>query len=50
MTTVKSYYEANVLDRVRVQYSMYKVGHPLFAKWMQQKHKKIQKDLNFLKP
>jgi hypothetical protein len=45
MNTVKSYYDANVLNRVRVQYSMYKVGHPLFAKWMRQKHKKIQKDL-----
>jgi hypothetical protein len=44
MNTVKSYYEANVLGSVRVQYSMYKVGHPLFEKWMRQKHKTIQKD------
>lgn len=45
MTTVKSYYNVHVLDSVRVQYSTYKLGHPLFEKWMRQKHKKIQKDL-----
>jgi len=45
MNTVKSYYDANVVKRVRVQYSRYKSGHPLFAKWMRQKHKKIEKDL-----
>jgi len=45
MNTVKSYYSARVLNNVRVQYSKYKVSHPLFAKWMREKHKKIQKEL-----
>ena len=46
MNILKSYYNARVLNNVRVQYSMYKANHPLFAKWMREKHKKIQKELS----
>jgi len=47
MNTLKSYSSRNVLTNVRVQYTIYKAGHPLFAKWMREKHKKIQKDIPY---
>jgi hypothetical protein len=44
MNIVKSYYSASISNNVRVQYAVYKSVHPLFAKWMREKHKKILKD------
>lgn len=44
MTVLKSYHGASTLNNVRVQYAKYKGGHPLFAKWMREKHKKINRD------
>ena len=39
-----NYSDLNIVSSIRVQYSLYKATHPLFQKWMRQRHKTIQKD------
>jgi hypothetical protein len=47
MNTLKSYHSRGMLTNIRVQYSTYKGGYPLFAKWMREKHKKILTDIPY---
>ena len=41
---MRSYYDLPARINIRNQYTVYKRSHPLFEKWMKQKHKKIQKN------
>jgi len=39
-----NYKDLSLIGSIRVQYSLYKSTHPLFQRWMRQRHKTIQKD------